>query len=379
MGMSVSTKLQKWLEAGLITADQKTRILDHEKTHSTNTWRNGVMNVGLLSILLGIALVIGSNWQIIPWQCKIGLHLLVNALLTALVWRWRNEPARDTPREIALGALWGLTLTFIALMGQVFQLGGEAYVAVRIWFWLTTPMVLLFAQSRALARIWAIAFVFYVPYDILSFTVDHVKDETVQQSVALCLAVLLPIIAWSIGAIPRVAVNRPTIGRMLRRLGIVLALASAGAASLNFYDLHTHNNVAIAVALAIVAILTRFVLRARYSDDMDRANIDVLALAGIFTCVPFIMPVHSDVCAIIDFIALCLLVGALYQQQGHSRRVSLAISFITMRLCVAFIELFGTMLMSGFGFIIAGIVLLALVRLGKHLDRLLKLKIRSEQ
>lgn len=369
-------KLQKWLEAGLITPEQRARILEHEKNYSGNRWRLGLTGAGLVSILLGITLFIASNWQAIPWQAKIGTHFLVNAVLTFLVWRWWHEPARDQHREIALGALWGLTLTFIALMGQVFQLGGETYTALRVWFWLTTPMILLFAQSRGIARIWAAAFVFYVPYDIISWTLDHTDNRAAQQTVCLATAILVPLAAWTIGAIPRVAVNRPTIAHMLRRLGLCLAFASALAASLAYYGRETFEAPLVAGLLFAIVLLLRSVMRKWHAGEDDRGDIDMLCLSALFICLPFLAPVKSEVAAAAHFIILCLLSGALFQQQGHSRAVSLMIALVTLRLFIVFLEVYGTMAMSSLGLIVTGILLMALVRMGRYCDRLLKARLK---
>jgi uncharacterized membrane protein len=373
--MSIGTKLQKWTRAGLITADQQARILEYEKISAGNRWRLGLAGAGLISILLGIALIVAANWQDIPWQAKLAVHFIVNATLTFLVFRWWHEPARDHHREIALGALWGLTLTFIALMGQTFQLGGQAYEALRLWFWLTTPMILLFAQSRGIARLWAVAFVFYVPYDIISWTLDNTINPAAEQTVVLATAILVPLGAWAIGAVPRLAVNRPTIARMLRRLGMLLAFATGLAAGVGYYGRTSFEVPMIAVLMAGIVILARQVLRKWHPGSDDRSNIDILCLSALFVCLPFIAPIKSDVVAAVHFIALCLLAGALFQQQGRSNLVSLMISLVTLRLFVVFIELFGTMMMSGFGLIAAGLILMGLVRMGKHLDKILKARL----
>lgn len=374
--MSVHTKLQKWLEAGLITADQRARILEHEKNYSGHRWRLGLTGAGLISILLGIALFIASNWQVIPWQAKTGVHFAVNAVLACLIWRWRHDPARDHHREIALGALWGLTLTFIALMGQVFQLGGHAYEALRLWFWLTTPMILLFAQSRGIARLWAIAFVFYVPYDIVSWTMDHTTNPAAKQTVCLATAILVPLGAWAIGAMPRISVNRPTIARMLQRLGMILAFVTGLAASVGYYGRDTFEIPMVAGLLALVVVLMRSVLRKWHASTDDRGAIDVLCVSALFACLPFILPVKSDVIAAAHFITLCLLTGALFQQQGKSRLVSMVIALITLRLFIVFIELFGTMAQSSIGLIVAGLILMGLVRAARYLDTALKARLK---
>src|SRR5262245_32990548 len=125
--MSLSRKLQYWVDAKLISADQRDNILSYEKTRSGGRWKHGFGYVGVFSILLGCALMVASNWQQIPDTLKLGGHFTINAVLAWLVWQWRDNPERLPHREGALFFLWGLTLTLIALIGQIFQLSGETY------------------------------------------------------------------------------------------------------------------------------------------------------------------------------------------------------------------------------------------------------------
>ncbi len=371
--MGLEGKLQKWVDAGLIEPAQKQGILSHERTRHASTWKHGMGMAGLLSILLGIALVIAANWQLIPWQLKLGTHFAVNAVLTALIWRWRHDPAKDTHREVAVFTLWGLTLTLIALMGQVFQLDGHAYMALRVWFWLTTPMILLFAQSRFIAKLWALLFVVYVPYDLIAATWDLTDDWVVRKGVLVATGVVLPLLAWSLGSLPRFAVNRPTMAYTLRHLAVLVALLGASAASIEFYISRAAGYMPLIPAmLALAAIAARFVMLPRAHNDDDRRTIDLICMAGLFMCVPFLVAVKSDILAVVHFIAFWALAGALWQQQDRPKQVSTAITMITLRLFVGFVELFGSMMFSGFGFIIGGVVMIALVKLARHLDRWLK-------
>lgn len=371
--MSLSGKLQKWVDAGLINADQKSRILEHENIHSSQRWKHGVIFAGLFSILLGISLMIAANWQDIAWQTKLGLHFIVNIALAALVWRWHDNPAKQNHAQIALFALWGLTLTLIALMGQVFQLGGEAYMALRVWFWLTTPMILLFANTNFTARIWAIAFVFYVPYDLIAATWDNTENWNTRRAVLTVTLAFLPIASWLLGSWRRFDARRPVMAETLRHTAIFMALAAASFASIQFYD---HNfrpyMLTIPAIVAVAAIALRFALQRRTWTNEQRIDIDLLCLAALFAATPYLAQTHSVFLGMTSFIAFWLLAGALWQERGHGRLVSFAITIVTLRLFIGFVELFGSMMMSGLGFILTGIVLIGLVQVARRFDRRLK-------
>lgn len=372
--MSLKGKLQKWADAGLITPDQHAHILEHEKGMAASRWKNGLAMAGLFSILLGVALIVAANWQDIPDTVKLGAHFALNATLAALVWRWHDNPARDNWREGALFALWGLTLTLVALIGQVFQLGGETYVALRVWFWLTTPMILLFARGSYIARLWSLAFIIYVPFDLLSATWDATNDWNIRKSVLLGTGIALPLGAWLAGTWPRFAATRTVMAGTLRNLGLFVGVAAASVACLEFYsDLNYPYSPLIPVVFAGFAIATRFILQSRSEwTATQRAQIDTLCLSALFLCAPFIASVESDLMALLHFLALWVLLGWVWQRDGQAQRVSFAIAIITLRLFIGFIELFGSMMLSGFGFILLGLVLLGLVKGARALDKRLK-------
>jgi uncharacterized membrane protein len=370
--MSLSGKLQKWVDASLITSDQKSKIIAHEKEFSEQRWKYGVIYIGLCSILLGVALIIASNWQVIPWQMKLSVHFAVNTILASFIWIWRHNPARDHLREGAIFILWGLTLTLIALIGQVFQLGGETYIAMRIWFWLTTPMILLFAQNRFTMRLWALAFIIYIPYDMVASIIDITSNITIQQTVFLAAGIVVPLLAWNIGAHPRFAVNRPTIATTLRETSVALALFGASFASTAFYHQTLYNNAYVPVVYALGVIAARFVLHTKNWSAQERANIDLICICGLFICVPFFAVTHGSVIALLHFLTLWLLAGWLWQETGHSHLVTFSIIVITLRIFIGFLEIFGTMLMSGLGFILIGALLLTLVEIARRVGRRLQ-------
>ncbi|MCB1538467.1 MAG: DUF2157 domain-containing protein [Rhodospirillales bacterium] len=371
--MSLRGKLDRWKDEGLITTDQAERILAHETARNANRFRGGYTAAGLLSVLLGVALIVAANWQQIPWQMRLGGNFVLNAVLAVLVWRWRDNPARALWREGALMALWGLTLTLIALIGQSFQLGGEAYTAMRLWFWVTTPMVLLFAQSRFLARLWAAAFMIYVPYDLIATTCDHTQDWAIRKTVILGIGIVLPFFAYALGRWPRFALNRPVMAHTLRRLAGLIAALGASAASLEFYDfIHTPVELAVPVSFALAAVALRFALHPRLKTQDDRDALDLLAVSAIFMCLPFLAQTQSSWFALADFVAYWGIIGAFWQQAGHTRLVSLSVKLVTLRLYLGFLEVFGSLMLSGFGFIAMGLVMIAMVRAARWLDRRLK-------
>ena len=68
---------------------------------------------------------------------------------------WRQQ--RLWLREIAALLLFGLVLSGIALIGQVYQLQSDPWRALVLWLALCTPFLALTAHTRLTGTIWAIA------------------------------------------------------------------------------------------------------------------------------------------------------------------------------------------------------------------------------
>lgn len=372
--MSLPRKLESWVEAGFISREQSARILTHEKSGSGSRFKLGIIFAGLFSILLGISLVVAANWSFIPAGVKLGTHFLINAVLATLVYRWRQDPARAMHRDVALFILWGLTLTLIALIGQIFQLSGDMTTALRVWFWLTTPMILLLAQSAFIARLWALAFVVYVPIDIFSTLWDHTQNWNIRKAVLLATGIILPLATWIAGSWRQLNAARPAMGEALRGTGLALALFAASIVGYGFYDhMRTDYSLLIPAVFAAFTIVTRIALQSlpHWSHE-ERGTIDLIAICGLFFTLPFLVPVTNDAFAVLHFVALWLLAGMVWQAQGHDRLVGWAVRLVTLRLFIGFVEIFGSLAMSGLGFIVMGAVLIGLVLGARRISKYLK-------
>jgi len=64
--MLLSKKLQRWVEQGLISAEQSSQITLYERQHNGGMFLKLSFTLAGLLIGLGICLVIGANWDVVP-------------------------------------------------------------------------------------------------------------------------------------------------------------------------------------------------------------------------------------------------------------------------------------------------------------------------
>jgi hypothetical protein len=100
-----------------------------------------------------------------------------------------------------------------------------------------------------------------------------------------------------------------------------------------------------------------------YRDD------ETMKLGALFTAVSltimslpwFFLELYSAVAAAILFIGYWAYLGWTAQQTGHQRLISLAIFVIAIRIFIIYLEVFGSLMSTGFGLIIGGGVMLGLI------------------
>ncbi|HEY5960718.1 MAG TPA: DUF2157 domain-containing protein, partial [Polyangiaceae bacterium] len=137
--MALETRLKRWTEAGLIESRQAQRILEFEQGRDRPMLLYAVAGLGGLAIAIGIVSIVAANWDAIPGRVKIGIDLA--ALLTfGIAFAHGSNKWPSWLRETALLVLYGLTLGSIALVGQVYQLGGSTRDALSVWSLLSAPL-----------------------------------------------------------------------------------------------------------------------------------------------------------------------------------------------------------------------------------------------
>jgi uncharacterized membrane protein len=129
------TDIEKLLEAGLITADQHKRIVEHfELKEDGGKFLAVISFVGAILAACGIVLLIASNWDEIPRGVKIAAGLLL--MLGAHGGGWYLREVKDYRKSGAGLHLLGsaLFLGNIALIGQIYHLSARPPNAFLLWW-----------------------------------------------------------------------------------------------------------------------------------------------------------------------------------------------------------------------------------------------------
>ena len=368
-------KIAEWHGAGLIDAATRDRLVAYEAAHARPLVLWAVWGIGALAIGLGCVSVIAANWEDIPGLVRLGVHLALIAGLLGLLFFREERLAERSPWAVEALAfiIAALGLTFFGHLGQVYQTGSPLWQPLAMWLALFAPLLLLTGRSwpTALAvlggAVWAAWEYTTAP--------NGFRGDSSEFARQLWLATVMtapvgfaPLAAWS-----RTRGNRPDFWRRLEQLALAYAVgcasgttAAAGSARFGTMTL-TSEWASLMLAGGLAALAGIGVVLARPGTSGRMAGAIIMG-AGI--CVPLAYPLSgATVPAALLFFALWGGIAAA-ALTAHWRGVfQVAVGVIALRLIILSFELAADLLTSGFGLILAGLMILGVAWLAVRVSK----------
>ncbi len=358
-------KIAAWHDAGLIDGATRDRLIAHEAAHARPLALWGVFGIGALAIALGLVSVVAANWEDIPGQLRLAVHLaLIVAALAALFWR-EARLAADWPWAVdaLVFVIAALGLTFFGHLGQVYQTSSPLWQPLAIWLALFAPLLLLMGRGSAAAlavqggAVWC-------AWEYATAATDYgaMRDPGMARLLWLALVLAAPVLFAPLAAFWRSRSARPDFWRRLEQLALTYAVAAASlatiVASIGEFGggglLKDLASMALSGAVLVLAGLGVAAGRPGVSGRMSGA---VLAGAGLV--LPLAYGLNDlTVPAAALFMALWAGIAAAALLAGWRREFQQAVAAIALRLIILSFELASDLLLSGFGLIIAGMLIL---------------------
>jgi len=142
--MKISKKeLEKLNKEGLITSQQVENIISYYQKNTDNNklWKR-LFVIAALLIALGIILVIGANWSVIPNFLKISIDFVLFLVLVYADYYFITNNKKNLS-EVFLVISFFMVAGTIGLIAQVYNLDGGWLSFARFWMILTIPFVVL--------------------------------------------------------------------------------------------------------------------------------------------------------------------------------------------------------------------------------------------
>jgi uncharacterized membrane protein len=355
-------KLRAWQEAGLIDEAAAARILAFEAQHERPLGLWAVIGIGALAIGLGVVSVAAANWEAVPGLVRLAVHLaLIGALTTFLALRGERL-GREHPwgLEAALFVLAMLGIAFFSHLGQVYQTSSPIWQPLAVWLVLFAPLLLLRGQSWPAAAL-LFSVLLLVVWDF-AWTIDSplVRREGPPDRIG-ALATALPVMLAPLAAWMRQRSTRAPLWERLEEFAIFYAVGGASlvclAASVTQFgsDGPTFGGLTIRAGVAIAAAALLALVRPGRS---GHATAMVLAGAGAATFLAHPLS-GAGLAPGLLFMALWVGIAAAALHAGWRGVFQLAVALVALRLIALSFELASDLLTSGFGLILAGLLILA--------------------
>lgn len=366
--MSIERKLARWREVGLIDDATSARIAAFEDGQRKPIGLYALAVLGGGTVALGVVSIVAANWDAIPAGIKLGIDLLIGALLAAATY-WAVERGKALATEVLVTVFYGFTLASLALVGQIYQLDTPTYQALLVWSLATLPLVLL-GHSRYLAALLAtgLATTHGLSLEALFEHVERsaVMSEATERNLIGAAAFASPLLYIPLARVPWLVQRRPEYSRTLTALAWTAVLLGGFGLQFVWYEaidggqtLSWSLALNFVLAAALVAALPRL-----YPDLPAPARRTVAALLG-FGWITLVLGT-SFARGSADFLGAILQVAwlALFAwcalQLGRLRLFNAITAAIAVRVLVIYFEVFGSLLDTGVGLITGGALTLAI-------------------
>jgi uncharacterized membrane protein len=367
--MALLKQLSRWQAAGLIDDTTKQRIVEFEAKRGRPRVVYGLAALGAVSIGVGLISIVAANWDGIGPHTKLAVDVTL-AVLLALGMRHAVRRQASLAAE-ALGLVYYLfTLASLALVGQVYQLGTPAWLALALWSLVTLPLALSMRSPLA-GAVWLVGSSISYAMSVTEL-VELVPQRSLRADLGAGALAAWPLLVMLLARLPWHAPAR-------RRIVQAVDVGARGAVVLAglllpfaFYaDVSRQETLGLGLVLSAAACLGLHLCLQRWvraAPKRARTSVSLLLASTWLTLALGVGLPHSEldlVGALLQVTYLGLL-GFSCLQFGWVRAFHALTAVIAVRILILYFEVFGSMLSTGLGLVTGGVLTLLLAWLWKR-------------
>lgn len=381
--MKLKKKLKAWLEADLITPAQQQKIIAFENNQVKPALMGILLSLSVFCIGVGLISLIAANWEAISNPVKMVAMFLLLAGTGAAVFKAYLQH-KNTAGEVWLLVYALLILGAIGLTGQVFQLQTIGLRAYLFWSFLTLPLLVL-TRKMILPIIWVPAFLFSM-LDELSRTdwfnsLIHYFDNSLPYG-AVIMILIIYVVIYSL--LNFLLTNRNPAIVKAWNFWLIFNLVSqvffmdffSDALFGMYFGSYAPNTVYNwgAVAILIFATVSTAWFNFRFNGKSCLAT-DIIATILLFALILGALPEEKIAHQLFGlFLTLSCLSWVMFYgwRRQNIRLLNLASGLVALRIFIVYLQVFGTLMTTGLGMIISGVVLLIIIKIWQLLMKKLK-------
>lgn len=355
--------------------------------HKISTFAHNIgLYIAFFCIGLGLISIISSNWQEIPDIIKLAADfILLSGAAYCTYWGWSYNKAVVRESAVIFNAI--LIMASIGLIIQVYQLQIEPYYIILIWSFLTLPLIAL-TRKKILALVWIPLFiyavsVFFIHHPIFHFLFRYLSISPIAVLIFInTIFVLIYLILkfWTAPKLPEFVLAYK-FWLIVNFTFMVLQLDFLQRETFFYeiyYQLSNYHSLPdlpfyfqpyliTAVAIALIYGLS-WKLRA------GCLFTNILAISWIYG---FFVP-EGSLYGMLYTLAVLLVIGISGYKKGYIRQINTAGILAAIRIFIGYIQVFGTLLMTGIGLVASGILILIFIYGIKFLNRVTKSSIQEQ-
>ncbi len=372
--MSFESRLRKetprWVARGVISAEQAARI---EELHPEREGMAGrrfltvITGLGAVLCTVGVALIISANWdEIHRWVKIVTLVLLMVGAYGGGFWLKCGRG--DFPRlgDALLMAGCGLFLLGIALVSQIFHLGGRAGDAVLVWI-AGIAAVPFLTRARGAFLLLLLAAYSWLWIEATARDGWLVLDTVAYRSAELSLPFVLlcgSLVLYWTGSLWNESWRG--FGRLQQAWPILVVCATVYAAGFTHKSWwHREHSLQMEPALILIGLAAVAGVLAAWRNWREwRMLSPWLLLAAIPALVAFggfsgpDARMAESVLSWVTLVVLNVFMARAGLQWGEPWLVNVAMGFIALNIFTRYFDIFSSMLDQGLMFLVSGVMVL---------------------
>ncbi len=385
--MNLAKKITLWQQQNLLSSAQAQAILDYENRSRKPVLMFSFLFLSAFCIGLGIISLISANWQVIPSSVKLVADFALLALTALGIYKSACH-CKPFLRE-GLNIFYALLiLASIGLIAQIYHLQASGLQAYLLWSILTLPVVLT-CKKAALPLIWLPVFMVssfdtMTDWQWFSRVIDVFEGAFPFAFSLLCLLVY-SVIYRLLNTFLKEKVSAFTYAMkvwMVVSIAWQVLIMDFGAGDslgiLTAFKAHAADMSSLVVFVFLVAAITIFGIFS-YKLNYSRLLTSVMASLLIFSYIYLFLPENKDFASIWGFLLTMTILSWLVVYaliKARSKLMNLATALMACRIFVVYLQVFGSLLSTGIGLIVSGLVLLLIIYIWRkvQLTKLLIIK-----
>ncbi len=362
--------LDKALSNGILDQNTKEKLqnfaVNYERK-SISSFANSIISFGGFAIILGITLVISSNWDKISDFTKISTYIAL--LIGFHISAYQLRTISPKISQIIYYIIAGYILAGIGLIAQIYNLSsknGEAYL---MWFFMIIPMSILLRDNR----IGVMAMMGLYFWIIINANINFYNSEYNWQSQIIFITTIFT----NMILIPRISDNLKNSFEQIGFIGYLflgITTFSMGFAhdilpKEKMSSILLHPITIVIIVLNVIFLTNNFIKNFRERKKL----VDIFQLPefiiAILNLIPLFIFVDHKLLISISYWIIWFLSCGLMIYRGEIEKNKTLINIgtwcVIIGLIARFVDLVETMLFTGSMFILFGIVLILIAYVGE--------------